>query len=887
MSARETGSTWPLVGREEQLELFNMALGNSQVEAFFIYGPTGVGKTRLARECWSLATRLGCRGSRATATVAAQAMPLGAIAHLIPSGMDLSNPVKGFDAVASAIGRHNKKRTVILVDDVQLLDLTSAVLLRQLMDSEAIFLIGTVRTGDRLGTAVAALQQGDAVTRVDLNELNEHHAEELLQRVLGKQVARSAVHQLFSITAGNPLYMRELVKGALESGALVTDGRVWRLAAGNFFGTPRLRELIEGRLPAIGESGRNVLEMIALCGAISFEYAQAIASAELLNRFERDGLLRITKERRRISVSLSHPLYGEVLRDALPIQRRNRLLIDQVNRVKLHGMRRRDDALNVASWQITATGSADPSLLLQAAALARHAHDYERVSLLLNALPRAHQDLKTSLMLDEAMRELGRLDEATAALDRGEEYVDSDQDRLAVTVARTANLFWLGARTKEALEVNKEAAKNVSDPNLTRVFRINEGYLRTLSGEPVAGLRILERDTPFDVEELTDVNAWLWSGIARPIGLAAIGKCSQAVKWAEHVSTTHRQIDEQALLSHPAASLPPLIFSLAESGRLHEARRIGEYVIAQLLKARVHGPLVWAELFLGRVEWLAGNPAGASRWYGDAITLADSRNQVPQQQLALSGLAAAAALSGDMGASIEAQKKISKYPSGGLLSGEERLGDAWILASQGRLTQARDVLNEGVTAARRTNHITSEALLLTDIARLGDPNRVADRLARLAEKSEGAFVKARAQLVKALSLREPESLLQASDDLHTIGAVLLSAEAAAAAAIEFRRLGGTRQATAAASRAHDLAKTCNGTPTPLLSYAEARVSLTSREREVAMLAAKGVPSKEIAATLHLSIRTVDNHLQHVYTKLGISTRKELRNELTRFTVGGN
>jgi DNA-binding CsgD family transcriptional regulator len=51
--------------------------------------------------------------------------------------------------------------------------------------------------------------------------------------------------------------------------------------------------------------------------------------------------------------------------------------------------------------------------------------------------------------------------------------------------------------------------------------------------------------------------------------------------------------------------------------------------------------------------------------------------------------------------------------------------------------------------------------------------------------------------------------------------------------------------------------------------------LTRREREVAALAATGLSSSEIAARLVLSIRTIDNHLNHVYRKLGVTSRTEL------------
>ena len=53
------------------------------------------------------------------------------------------------------------------------------------------------------------------------------------------------------------------------------------------------------------------------------------------------------------------------------------------------------------------------------------------------------------------------------------------------------------------------------------------------------------------------------------------------------------------------------------------------------------------------------------------------------------------------------------------------------------------------------------------------------------------------------------------------------------------------------------------------------VPLTKREREVAGLAAAGRSSRAIAQQLYLSERTVENHLQNVYTKLGVASRSEL------------
>ena len=77
------------------------------------------------------------------------------------------------------------------------------------------------------------------------------------------------------------------------------------------------------------------------------------------------------------------------------------------------------------------------------------------------------------------------------------------------------------------------------------------------------------------------------------------------------------------------------------------------------------------------------------------------------------------------------------------------------------------------------------------------------------------------------------------------------------------------------ARATALAEACEGARTPGLSSVVMVVPLTSRERDIATLAAQGESSKAIAARLFLSVRTVNNHLQSVYSKLGVTGRGQL------------
>jgi DNA-binding CsgD family transcriptional regulator/Tfp pilus assembly protein PilF len=60
-------------------------------------------------------------------------------------------------------------------------------------------------------------------------------------------------------------------------------------------------------------------------------------------------------------------------------------------------------------------------------------------------------------------------------------------------------------------------------------------------------------------------------------------------------------------------------------------------------------------------------------------------------------------------------------------------------------------------------------------------------------------------------------------------------------------------------------------------------SLTPTELDVVRLACEGLGNKEIAARLFVSPRTVQAHLSHVYSKLGVSSRVQLVQEASRHT----
>jgi DNA-binding CsgD family transcriptional regulator len=93
---------------------------------------------------------------------------------------------------------------------------------------------------------------------------------------------------------------------------------------------------------------------------------------------------------------------------------------------------------------------------------------------------------------------------------------------------------------------------------------------------------------------------------------------------------------------------------------------------------------------------------------------------------------------------------------------------------------------------------------------------------------------------------------------------------------ERSRRGGTAERGATGAE-HPLAAECEGVQTPALrrTIDPRSLRLTRREWEIAELAAGGDSNSEIAARLRISVRTVESHLYHAMTKLGVTRRHEL------------
>ncbi len=159
--------------------------------------------------------------------------------------------------------------------------------------------------------------------------------------------------------------------------------------------------------------------------------------------------------------------------------------------------------------------------------------------------------------------------------------------------------------------------------------------------------------------------------------------------------------------------------------------------------------------------------------------------------------------------------------------------------------------------------------------------RLGPRLRELAETAEGEFVPRLAADAVAIDERDGDALDESSMWFEGIGALMFAADAAARAAQVYDGRGKQRDARRMARRAEELAARCPGLRTGTLAALDRPPTLTAREFEIAGLAGHGLSSKEIAARLVLSVRTVDSHLYRVYAKLGVVDRRDLRSALSR------
>jgi DNA-binding CsgD family transcriptional regulator len=200
------------------------------------------------------------------------------------------------------------------------------------------------------------------------------------------------------------------------------------------------------------------------------------------------------------------------------------------------------------------------------------------------------------------------------------------------------------------------------------------------------------------------------------------------------------------------------------------------------------------------------------------------------------------------------------------------------MAANGDLPGARAVLRDTVDQATAHELLAAALLCHYERFRLRDPD-AGNELLGLAERVDGAWSVLCAAHVRAWTERDPAALEAAAAQFVDAGLMLYAAECAADAATTCERAGSATAARRTGAWAQELRRACEECWTPRIGTVAGTTPLTSREREIALMAVAGMPNREIADRLTVGVRTVEGHLLRIYAKLGVTNRRQLASVL--------
>ena len=882
----------PLIGRHAELQEITAAFVASPSAAVVIAGPAGVGKSRLASDIIAAVASRGRPVLHVFGTQAGADIPFGAFVQLLPDvGPDPGTTLHLLQMLSKAVAdlTRDGKPLLLLVDDAHLLDPGSAALVYQLVQSQSCGLIASVRTPDIAPDPIVALWKDGAARRIDLEPLSREDCDALAASYLGGVVASASLQWLWKVSAGNPLFVRELLVGARDSGSVYQQDSIWFLRL-PMPAPARLTDLIRSRLAAVASTTADVVELLALGEPLGYREIVGIAGSEPLEDAERRGLIMLIDDRARSEVRLAHPLYAELVRSQLAATRARRLSLMLVDALERSGARRRDDVMRIARWRLEAGALGNPELMEQAARQARSVRDFALAGRLARAALAGGGGVTAGLVLAETEFTAGRHQEAEKVLVDLAPMCTTDEERALIANARAYNLGVLMGDAAAASAVIEEALATVREPAQRSRLLARQAITHVYSGQLTAALK--------DTDELlasADEITRRRGAYARSVAFALLGQTESAVDTAYEALDEHRRsiaasATGAALADYqpPEAQLVGAVLGHMLGGRLADADRDARIAYdvglerhdneLQATFCLLHG---WA--FIER-----GLLVQAANLFREGTAINRELADLAPIRWCLAGAALAESMYGDELHASEAVAELDALPSHWMVAFEHLLIDrcrAWLLVASGQQTAARSLLSEAAVAARAHEQATAEAVLLHDVVRLGAAKQVAPRLTELAAVVDGDFVVAYAAHASADVRRDPERLEAVAKQFEDIGAMLLAAEVAAEAAKAYAAAGNDRRASAQARESARLQALCEVGHSPLLATIDVAVPLTRRELEIAQLASAGMSSKVMAERLVLSVRTVDNHLQHVYAKLGVTNRAQLEQTLRELGLG--
>ncbi|HUP70823.1 MAG TPA: BTAD domain-containing putative transcriptional regulator [Acidimicrobiales bacterium] len=328
-SALQRAAAAPLVGRQSERERLQAARSRARgggCEAVLISGEPGIGKTALAAAVAAEAHASGAivlygrcdEGAIVPYQPFVEALrhyvahaPLPVLRdHLAATGGELARLLPDlrrrlpeleeqertgeahsgerhvlFDAVASLLAEASRHHPVLLVlDDLHWADQATLLLLRHLLgssDAGSLLVVATYRDTDLgrthpLAETLAILRRQHPVERIALAGLDGQEVATMVAEVLGVTADEGRgdlAHRIAEETAGNPLFVREVLLHLAESGRTTAGGETLVVPEG-------VHEVIGRRLARLSDEANSALAVAAVVGT-RFEIGIVAGASEI------------------------------------------------------------------------------------------------------------------------------------------------------------------------------------------------------------------------------------------------------------------------------------------------------------------------------------------------------------------------------------------------------------------------------------------------------------------------------------------------------------------------------------------------------------------------------------------------------------------------------
>lgn len=855
------------------------------VRLVLLAGDAGVGKSHLLGE---LAARLDA--DRAWGIAALAEVPGSTLAHLAPPADTVPALIR---AVLAAVG------PVLCVDDLQLTDPLSLALIERLLREPDRLVIATVRT-DRgeLPAAARALAREAWAAVIDVRGFTRDELDVFAAAELGAPLDARLGEELWRRTSGNPLHAAQVLRGARSDGVIALRDGVWWIA-GELPVPASLRDAVMDRIDALGDEARSAAQWIAGLGEVPVARVQSSGRTAAVAQLVDAGIARVREipqpagPSRRLVV-FSHPLFREVIWSNADGVRRQAVLQEHVE-----AERREDhpDPVRLAVLGLEVGRPVAAELMMTAARLAAGGSGSAGVEAALrlarSALAGATGDLRAEAvaLAADALMQLGRAPEAAALVER--ELAALRPGPHAMLLAGLLHIVLTWGLADEPAASAMLARELRRYPRWTPAVREVFGFIRadglTYAGRPAEALatteglkvkgtwRILGRMTPLGKllpqvdARIVQSRAHALTQLARPAEAAALltsGQTDARIAELEELIPSWRG-NYASILSH----------ATREAGRPRAGLAHAQAAYAATLDTGFVWGRAWAACNVAGCLLQLGDLASAAVWARRTIDLARSGHLPDAERLGLMLLSTAEGCQGRP-LDDDLARRVGALPAGvGFLWHQNPIGTAWRASAAGQTALAAAALREGIDVAERDGAALAVTWLCHELLRLGAPGavpvagRIRRAVAGLAPEQTGSLIVARIALAEGVEAGDAGRLTTACDLFAGGEMALFAAEAAALAAAH----STGREAAALARRSADLAAQVGSPRTPLLAALDRRGRpdpLTRQERRIAELAA-GHANAEIAALLHLSVRTVEGHLARAYAKLGITSRREL------------